>query len=136
MRAYSGRVNLGRPRDVDVGSQGRRSAAVRAVALLDQTVEQFLWDLTTHMVDHVDLREVPWRFWAALGIKFQPHFGEGPIFQAGDDVGNGACADGLEHHLHWRRAVVPIHVQLILGGIEARHVAAPGPVDFGLHVMA
>ncbi len=98
-------------------------------------MKQLLWHFPTHVVDHVDLREVAGRFRTPLGIKFQPHFREGPVFQAGDDVSDGACADGLEHHLHWGRAIVPIHVQLILGGIEARHVAAPGPMDFGLHAM-
>ena len=99
-------------------------------------MKQLLRHLSTHVVHHVNLREMSRRLRAALGIKFQPHFGEGPIFQTRDDVRDGACTDGLEHDLHRGRAVVPVHVQLILGGIEARHLAAPGPMDFGLHAVA
>jgi hypothetical protein len=129
-------VNLGGKGDLDIGPQRRRSAAVRAVALLYETMKQLLWHPPAHVVHHVDLGEVPWRFWPTLGLEFQPHFGECPVFQAGDDVGDGACSDGLEHDLHRGRAVVPVHVQLILGGVEARHLAAPGPMDFGLHANA
>ena len=100
------------------------------------SMKQPLRHLPTYVVHHVDLREMSRRLRPALGIKFQPRFGEGPIFQTRDDVSYGACTDGLEHDLHRGRAVVPIHVQPIFGAIEARHFAAPGPMDFGLHAVA
>ena len=129
-------MDFGSKGDFNIGPQRRRSTAVGAVALLDETMKQPLRHIPTYVVHHVDLREMSRRLRPALGIKFQPHFGEGPIFQTRDDVSDGACTDGLEHDLHRGRAVVPIHVQPIFGAIEARHFAAPGPMDFGLHAVA
>ena len=93
-------MNLGGKGDLDIGPQRRRSAAIGAVALLNETMKQLLWHLPAHVVHHVYLREMSRRLWPALGLQFQPHFGKGPVFQARDDVRDGACPDGLEHDLH------------------------------------
>ena len=106
------------------------------MALLDQTVQEFLWDLAFDVVDHVDPCEVPWWFGATLGIKLKPHFREGPVFEARHDVGDGARANGLEHHLHGRGSIVPIEFKAVFRVVETGHFASAGPMHLALHAVA
>ena len=106
------------------------------MALLNQAVQEFLGDIAFDVIDHVKPREMTGRLSTTLCIELKPHLGERSVFEARHDVSNGACPDGLEHHLHGRGPIVPIEFKPILRLVETRHLASTGPVHLALHAVA
>ncbi len=99
-------------------------------------MKEFLWDVASNVVHHVDAGEMTGLFFTPFCLQFQPHLGKCALLEASHNVGNGACTHGLKHHLHGRRAVVPIEIQPVFGTVETRHAAPTGPVHFRLHARA